>query len=191
LRIAIFLLVDAWIFSAAGGGLGHLGLQFATTMGLRVSGIDTADRPFHLAESIRTDADVVDARTVSADELLIQIGEDSGNKGNPGLGAVKVLPESQVGFDYGMRLLRNHRLCMVVSIPVDGFQVSAVDIVSRDIKVHGSILGTRATLVETVPFATRHGVKAVNKTFPLDRLDELVDEYQQGNGGKFVVDMSL
>ena len=35
-----------------GGGLGHLGLQFAEKMGLRITGVDAADGPLKLAQSL-------------------------------------------------------------------------------------------------------------------------------------------
>lgn len=38
---------------------------------------------------------------------------------------------------------------------------------------------------------TEHRVRAVIKTFPLSKLNELVTEYRKGSGGKLVIDMSL
>ena len=108
-----------------------------------------------------------------------------------GLDAVIILPESQAGFEYGVKLLRNHGLCVVVSFPENGFQVSARDLVFRDITVRGTMLGTNSVLRETVEFAAKHNIKAHKKTFSLKQLNELVDEYNKGEGGKLVVDMSL
>lgn len=42
-----------------------------------------------------------------------------------------------------------------------------------------------------VAFANKHDVKAHSKTFSLPKLNELVDEYNKGGGGKLVVDMAL
>lgn len=175
-----------------GGGLGHLGLQFATAMGHRVTGIDAADGPLQLARSLGTSAQSFDARAVTADEVLNQIGteEHKHEEGDVGLDAVIILPESQRSFDYGMKLLRNHATCVVVSIPVTPFQVNAHDLVFRGITVKGSILGTNATQQETVEFAAKHGVKAVTKTFPLAKLNELAALAHDGFGGKLVVDMT-
>ncbi|KAK3643909.1 hypothetical protein LTR22_015450 [Elasticomyces elasticus] len=177
----------------AGGGLGHLGLQFAIAMGLRTLGVDAADGPLQLARDLKTDAQIVDARTEKAELIVQRIGEEDGESksANMGLDAVIILPEGQSGFDYGMKLLKNHGICVVVSFPEAGFHVSARDLVFRDITVTGSLVSSNKTLHEMLDFAAKHNVKAVSKTFPLDNLNGLVEEYNKAAGGKLVVDMSL
>ncbi|KAF2453167.1 chaperonin 10-like protein [Lineolata rhizophorae] len=176
-----------------GGGLGHLGLQFATKMGLRVTGVDAADGPLALAKGLDTGADVVDARKEKAEEVRRRLGKEDGKEllGEMGLDAVIILPESQQAFDYGVDMLKNHAKCVVVSFPQKGFQVSAFSVVFRDITVVGSLVGSNKTLREMLAFAAEHNVKAVLRTYPLSKLNELVEEYHKGSGGKLVVDMSL
>lgn len=176
-----------------GGGLGHLGLQFASKMGLKVHGMDAADGPLELARSLETGARVVDVRTETAEEIVSQIGKVDGvqEKGEMGLDAVIILPESQKPFDYGMGLLRNHGKCVVVSFPNAGFHVNAKALVFRDIQVVGSLIGSNRTLKEMLEFAAKHRVKAVLKRFSLGKLNELVEEYNKGAGGKLVIDMSM
>jgi D-arabinose 1-dehydrogenase-like Zn-dependent alcohol dehydrogenase len=99
-----------------GGGLGHLGLQFATKMGLKILGMDVADGPLKLAKGLETGAGVVDARKESVNEVLLQPGAEDGKleRGEIRLDAVVILPENRRAFDYGVRLLRNHGKCIVV-----------------------------------------------------------------------------
>lgn len=177
----------------AGGGLGHLGLQFAAAMGLRVTAVDAADGPLEIAKSLRTDATIIDARSTPADDVVLAIGKEDGieDRANMGINASIILPEGQAGFDYGVKLLRNHGLCVVVSFPEAGFNVSARDLVFRDISVVGTLLGTNADLQEMVAFASKHKIRVINKTYSLEKLNELVDEYNKGGGGKLIVDMSL
>ena len=178
-----------------GGGLGHLGLQFAARMGLRVVGVDNADAPLRLAREVvaGSDVEIVDARVRKADEVVAQVGREDGkqDRGDMGLDAVIILPESQKAFDYGVALLRNHGKCIVVSFPEAGFNVSARDVVFRDISVVGSLVGSNKTLREMLQFAAEHNVRAKVRTFPLSRLNELVAEYHKGEGGKLAVDMHL
>lgn len=108
-----------------------------------------------------------------------------------GLDAVIILPESQAAFNYGIALLRNHGKCVVVSFPEKDLQISARDIVFRDISIVGSLVGSNKLLRDMLRFAAEHGVKASTKTFPLSRLNDLVDEYHKGGGGKLVIDMAL
>jgi D-arabinose 1-dehydrogenase-like Zn-dependent alcohol dehydrogenase len=177
----------------AGGGLGHLGMQFAVKMGYEVVGIDAADKALDLARGLQTGAEVFDARVTEAQEVLKQIGEAGVGKakGEGGLDAVLMLPENQKGFDFGMKLLRNHGICVVLSFPKDGFHVSAEDLVFRDIQVVGSLIGRNKVLKEMLAFAAEHNVRATTKTFPLAKLNDLVDEYKLMSGGKLVVDMAL
>ncbi|KAG7288436.1 hypothetical protein NEMBOFW57_004787 [Staphylotrichum longicolle] len=179
-----------------GGGLGHLGLQFAVAMGLRVLGVDNADGPLQLAREVvqgRERARIVDARIEDAADVVTQVGQEDSKleKGEKGLDAVIILPESQKAFDYGMALLKNHGRCVVVSFPEKGFHVSAWDLVFRDISVIGSLVGSNKTLREMLQFSAKYGVRAHIRTFPLSKLNELVNEYHKGQGGKLVIDMSL
>lgn len=161
-------------------------------MDLKVTGVDAADAPLKLAKDLGTKATIIDARSTTADDYVQQVGKEDGiaDRANMGLDAVIILPESQISFDYGVKLLRNHGTCVVVSFPEAGFHVSARDLVFRDISVVGTLLGSNSTLREMVDFAGKHGVKAVKKTFSLEKLNDLVDEYNKGEGGKLVVDMS-
>lgn len=187
-----------------GGGLGHLGLQFALRMGLRVVGVDNADGPLRLAREVVGGGEgskntgpgavrIVDARVEEAADVVAEMGREDGKqeRGDMGLDAVIILPESQKAFDYGVGLLRNHGKCAVVSFPEKGFHVSAWDLVFRDISVVGSLVGSNRTLREMLRFAAEHGVRARARTFPLSRLNDLVAEYHRGEGGKLVIDMTL
>ena len=134
---------------------------------------------------------IVDARTTDAKEIVAEVGREDGRveAGDMGLDAVIILPESQSAFDYGVGMLRNHGRCVVVSFPERGFHVSARDLVFRDISVVGSLVGSNKVLREMLRFAADHGVRPRIKTFPLEGLNELVEEYDKGAGGKLVVDM--
>ncbi|KAI1504554.1 GroES-like protein [Biscogniauxia marginata] len=182
-----------------GGGLGHLGLQFAVKMGLKVLGVDNAEAPLRLARDLASGegagvgARIIDARVENANDVVTQLGGEDGKqeRGDMGLDAVIILPESQKAFDYGVNLLRNHGKCVIVSFPEQGFHISARDVVFRDISIIGSLVGSNKTLREMLQFAAEHDVKASVKTYPLSRLNDLVIEYHKGQGGKLAIDMNL
>jgi D-arabinose 1-dehydrogenase-like Zn-dependent alcohol dehydrogenase len=181
----------------AGGGLGHLGLQYGVCMGYKVLGIEAADAPLQLAIDISSSLNpqplIVDARTEEAAGIVQKFGAEDRkvHVGEMGLDAVIVLPESQAAFDYGMSLLKTHGTCIVVSFPEKGFHISARDVVFRDIKIIGSLVGSNNMLREMLNFSAEHNIRALSKSFPLAKLNELVEEYHKGSGGKLVVDMSL
>ncbi|KAJ9623890.1 hypothetical protein H2203_005335 [Taxawa tesnikishii (nom. ined.)] len=179
--------------SGCGGGLGHIGLQFATKMGLKTVGVDAADGPLELAQSLNTGARIVDARSEDPSEIAQQLGAEDGKteRADMGLDAVLILPESQKAFDYAVKLLRNHGKVVVVSFPTSGFHFSAQDVVFRDISIMGSLVGSNKLLREMLEFAAGHDVRAIIRRFSLSRLNDLVDEYHKGGGGKLVVDLSI
>ena len=79
---------------------------------------------------------------------------------------------------------------VVVSFP-ERLEFSAKDLISRDIRFIGSLVGRNHQLRAMLRFAAKHGVKAVSKSFALEQLDDLVEEYYAANGGKLIVDMEL
>ncbi|KAF4553929.1 Alcohol dehydrogenase GroES-like domain-containing protein 2 [Elsinoe fawcettii] len=176
-----------------GGGLGHLGLQFAKAMGYQVIGVEAGDGPLKVAESLNTGARLIDARSQKWEDIVAELGKEDGKtlRGESGVDAVLILPESQRAFDYGIKLVKNHGICVVVSFPPSGFQFSCQDIVFRDIKIIGSLVGTAKTLRETVEFAAKHNIESILQTYPLEKLNELVEKYHEGGGGKLVVDLTL
>lgn len=181
----------------AGGGLGHLGIQFAIEMGFdKVLAIDAADGPMALIQEIQTPQTrpkiiAVDARTHNASEVIRlhfpkehrrideQIGAD----------AVIILTESQRAFDYGLQLLRNHGVCCVLSFPEPGFLFKPSDLIFRDLSLIGSLVGTRKQLAAMMRLAAAKGIRAHVRQFRLEDLNDLVKEYRRGIGGKLVIDM--
>jgi propanol-preferring alcohol dehydrogenase len=185
------------VIIGAGGGLGHIGVQFAAYLGLEVLAIDAADQAIDIVRKIKSELGhtgekihVADARHDEV-KTMRAIGQDT--TGVPenviGYDAVILLPESQRAFDMGMQLLRNHGTMLVVSFPKEKLQVSAHDLVFRDIAVVGSLVGRNHQLREMLDFVVKRGVSVQVKTFPFEQIRQLVDLAHQGYGGKLVVDM--
>ncbi|KAK5035522.1 hypothetical protein LTS07_002961 [Exophiala sideris] len=176
-----------------GGGLGHLGLQFATKMGLQTTGIDIAPRSLQLARDLDTGATIIDASKQTAKEARQQMGKDDGFslESEMGLDAVLILPESQKSFQYGIDLVRNGGLVVVISFPPEGFHLDAGDLVFRRIRLVGSLIGSNRAMVEMLEFCVKENVKAKITIFPFSKLNDLVEAYHSGVPGKLVVDMSL
>ena len=184
----------------AAGGLGHLGVQFAAKLGKQVLAIDAGKKGMEFLVTVVAElgdhsgnVTIADVQNTEADVAIrsLRKGKLEGSIEEHGVDAVIVLPEAQGAMDYGLKLLKNHGTAVIVSFPTRGFQVSARDLVFRDIKLVGSLVGRNFQLREMLEFAAEHKVKATLRTFPLQKLNELVEEYHKGGGGKFVVDMSL
>ena len=120
------------IISGCGGGLGHLGIQFAKALGYKVVGIDARSEALQLAESLNACDVLIDARqNTPAKELLARINNGKGAH------AAIILPEVQSAFDQAVQLVDVGGTVCVVSFPVSGFRFSCGDVVFRNIKIIG------------------------------------------------------
>ena len=71
---------DEWIgLVGSGGGLGHLGIQFAKALGMKVVGIDARDEGLELSKKSGADL-VVDARR-SKEDVVKSVQEHTGGEG--------------------------------------------------------------------------------------------------------------
>ncbi|CEI60106.1 hypothetical protein FVEN_g8105 [Fusarium venenatum] len=183
----------------AGGGLGHIGVQFAAHLGKDVLAIDATDQAIDLINKVKNNLSearkrvyIADARKEDSNVLsaMIQPASDV-PPSEVGLDAVILLPESQNAFDAAMKLLRNHGTMVVVSFPKQKLRVSAHDLVFRDIAVVGSLVGRNHQLREMLEFVVQHKVEVQVKTFAFDQLNELGGPKHQAEGGKLVIDMML
>lgn len=183
----------------AGGGLGHLGVQFAAKLGWNVVAVDTTPAMRMLKDVVAelgdagTRVHIVDALKESVDEVKSRIFGPAaqGLEGERGCDSSIILPESQAAFDFGMAVLKNHGTCVAVSFPKDGWKFKPGDLVFRHIKLLGVLTGRNRQLQAMVDFAAGNNVKARVRTYPLEKLNELVEDYHKGVGGKLVVDMQL
>ncbi|KAF9698401.1 hypothetical protein EKO04_003940 [Ascochyta lentis] len=182
----------------AGGGLGHLAVQFAAHLDLAVLAVDAQDAALELLRAVVATLDapaqarvtVADARRLDVASALAGVGEQRADEGLlAGVDAVLLLPESQAAFNTGMQLLRNHGTMVVVSFPSRGFVLDAGDVVFRDIRVVGSLVGRNQQLRDMLAFAAAHGIAAVTRSFALEHINDLVSESHRGAGGKLVIDM--
>lgn len=184
--------------SGAGGGLGHLGVQFAVKLGCDVVAIDAADKALALLEEVVKDlgdagskVTIVDARKESAEDIRVAAcGEPEPSlEGEKGVDAALILPEAQQAFDYGMKLIKNHGICVTVSFPKDGFLMQPRDTVFRHITIKGVLVGRNHQLRAMLQFAAENAVRAKLTTYSLEKLNELVDDYNKQRPGKLVVDL--
>lgn len=174
-----------------GGGLGHLGLQFATKMGLKTTGVDVAPRALHLARGLETGATIVDASKETAKDVKKRMGEEDGWQlpSEMGLDAVFILPETQNAFDYGVELTRDGGRVVVVSFPPEGFHLSSIDLVLRRIKIEGTLIGSNRAMKDMFDFCEKHHVRAIQTNYSFSKLNQLVEDYQAGKPGKLVLTM--
>jgi len=162
-----------WIAISGIGGLGHLAVQYAKAMGLKVCGVDIDDGKLAHATKLGADA-VVNAKNGDPIEA-VRAATDGGAHG------VLITAPSLSAFKQGVGMTRKHGTCVLVGLPPGEFPVPLFDVVANCITVRGSFVGNRADMAECLAFAAQGKVKADIELQPLSAINDIFDRLQKGD----------
>ena len=173
-----------WVAISGIGGLGHVAIQYAKAMGLRVAAIDIA--PAKLALATAAGADIaVDARSPGAVDAILEAT-------NGGAQGVLVTAVSPPAFSLALRVVRRRGTVALVGLPPGDFPTPIFEVVLKRITVRGSIVGTRRDLDEAIAFAVRGKVHCEVATAPLSAINDIFASLKAGKiEGRMVLDMTL
>jgi propanol-preferring alcohol dehydrogenase len=174
-----------WLAVIGVGGLGHIAIQYARTMGLRVAAIDIASDKLALAKSVGSDLQV-NAREV---DPVAKIQEMTG-----GCHGAIVTAVSPTAFEQSVGMLRNGGSVSWIGLPggeADNVRMSISAIVNAELSIRGSNVGTRLDLQEAVDFAARGLVKAHIEKQPLEAVNGVFARMRKGEiNGRVVLAIS-
>jgi len=163
-----------WIAISGAGGLGHLAIQYAKAMGLKVCAVDIDDGK--LAHATKLGADlVINALTTGDPAAAVKIGTDGGAHG------VLITAPSLSAFKQGVGMTRKRGTCVLVGLPPGEFPVPLFDVVANCITVRGSFVGTRHDMAETLAFAAEGKVKADIELQPLTAINRIFNRLEHGD----------
>jgi D-arabinose 1-dehydrogenase-like Zn-dependent alcohol dehydrogenase len=153
------------------GGLGHLGIQFASKFGYKVAAIGRGSQNSALAMQLGASV-YIDSTSVNAAEVLQEMG-----------GAQVVLataPNSKAMAELIDGLAPNGRL-MVVGAAFDAIEVTPVQLITGVRSIQGYASGTPADSEDTLRFAELTGVRPMIETYPLERAAEAYARMMSGH----------
>lgn len=150
-----------WLIVTGIGGLGHMAVQYAKAMGLKVAAIDINEPQLNLAKELQADL-IINAKK---EDPIKRIQQEI--KGAHGILATAVSAES---FSKTIDMLRPHGTVSIVGLPPGDFKLSIFDLVLNRKTVRGSIVGTRKDLAECLQFAVDGKVKV---HYTLDKLENI------------------
>lgn len=172
-----------WVVIFGVGGLGHVAIQYAKAMGLKVIGIDVAEDKLKLALEAGAEH-AVNALDQDAVDRVIKIT-------GGGAQGVLVTAVSTPAFAQALRVVRRKGTVALVGLPPGEFPTPIFDVVLKRITVRGSIVGTRRDLDEAIAFAAEGKVKAEIKTAPLSEINAIFDKMKAGKiEGRMVLDFT-
>jgi propanol-preferring alcohol dehydrogenase len=171
-----------WIAISGIGGLGHLAVQYANAMGLRVVALDIAEDKLALARTDGAEV-VVNARLDNAAQRVI----DATGGGAHG---VLVTAVSRPAFGQALRMVRRRGTVSLVGLPPGTFETPIFDVVLKRISVRGSIVGTRQDLAEAIAFAAMDKVRAHTRTAALEDINAVFADLKAGRvTGRIVLNL--
>jgi alcohol dehydrogenase, propanol-preferring len=170
-----------WIVISGAGGLGHLAIQYAKVMGLRVCAVDIDDDKLALATKMGADF-VVNAKHGEPEEA-VKKGTSGGAHG------VLITAPSLGAFKQGVGMTRKRGTCVLVGLPPGEFPVPLFDVVANCITIRGSFVGTREDMAETLAFAAEGKIKADIELQPLSAINGIFGRLERGKvAGRIVLD---
>ena len=168
-----------WIAISGVGGLGHLAVQYAKVMGLRVCAVDVDDGK--LAHAKRLGAELLINAKTDDPGAAVKKGTDGGAHG------VLITAPSLGAFKQGVGMTRRRGTCVLVGLPPGDFPVPLFDVVASCITIRGSFVGTRQDMAESLAFAAEGKVKADIERQPLSAINQIFERLQRGDVASRVV----
>lgn len=161
-----------WVTVSGIGGLGHIAVQYARAMGMRVAAVDVDDAKLDLAR--RHGAEV----TVNAAHADPGAAVQEKTGGTHGVLVTAVHPKA---FDQALSVVRRGATIVFNGLPPGTFDADIFDIVLRAITIRGSIVGTRQDMIEALDFYSRGHI---HPTVHVEALDDINDIFERMEKGK-------
>ncbi|KAH8116951.1 mannitol-1-phosphate dehydrogenase [Phellopilus nigrolimitatus] len=160
---------DYVVIPGAGGGLGHLAVQYAHAMGLRVVGIDTTEEKKKLVLSLGAEK-WIDFRETK--DLVADIKAATGGLGPH---AAVVAAASQSAYEQAVDYLRPTGTLVVVGMPNAPLGANVFWTVFKSIRIVGSYVGNRQDAIEALEIAAAGKVKV---HFALKKIGDLKSVFE-------------
>lgn len=152
------------------GGLGHLGIQWASKFGYKVVAIGRGSENEKLAKKLGANL-YIDSKATNAAGELQKLG-----------GATAILataPNAKAMSELIGGLGPNGKL-VVIGVSMDPMEVAPVQLIMGSKSIHGWASGTPADEEDTLRFAELSGVRAMIETYPLEKAGEAYERMKSG-----------
>ncbi|CAG9981067.1 unnamed protein product [Clonostachys byssicola] len=167
---------DYVVFTGAGGGLGHLGVQIARSLGYRVIAIDAGDKATvctslgaeHFFDFRKSANLVEDVRSVT---------------GGLGAHAVVCITGAMSSYDESLPMLRNCGKLICVGIPPSSYrlQVNPFEMLVRGLTIIGSTVGDKSQVPGLMELVLQGKVKPEVQLFNFNELQTVMDKLAAGH----------
>lgn len=154
------------------GGLGHIAVQYAVAMGMRVIAVDVAEDKLSLAKKHGAEF-TVNAR----DEDPAAAVEAYTKGGAHGVLVTAVHPQA---FAQAIGMARKGGTIVFNGLPPGEFPAPIFEIVFKALTIRGSLVGTRQDLEEALDFYARGKIHPTVHECKLDDVNSVFEDMKQG-----------
>jgi propanol-preferring alcohol dehydrogenase len=151
------------------GGLGHLAIQYARHLGLRVAAVDVSEAKLEMARGLGA-------------ELAVP-AEDAGralHKQWGGADAALVLTGSPGAIQQAFRALKRTGALILSGLSTNQYELPIVDTVLKGVSIRGSYLGSRGDLEEVFRLAQAGVGQPHVEQHALDEVPEVFEQMRRG-----------
>ncbi|MCS5479904.1 alcohol dehydrogenase AdhP [Corynebacterium sp. YIM 101645] len=154
------------------GGLGHIAVQYAVAMGMRVIAVDIAEDKLELARKNGAEF------TVNATETdpVAAVNEYT-NGGAHGVEVTAVHPDA---FGQAIGMTRKGGTIVFIGLPPGDFPAPIFDIVFKGLTIRGSLVGTRQDMIEALDFYARGNIRPTVRECALEDVNEVFEDLRRG-----------
>jgi propanol-preferring alcohol dehydrogenase len=194
---------DWAVFPGAGGGVGHMGVQLAKAMGMRVVGVDGGDEKRDLCMKLGCEAFVDFTKVADVAEEVVKICDGKGAHG------IFITATSGAAYASAPQMARISGKIMCIGLPVAGTAFAGADpllMVGKNLHVIGTKVGSLYDTSKALEFAAQVSLlnafcclsdmiqgklKPIYEVFPLAKMPEAVEKLRSGKvAGRLVVDFN-
>ena len=172
------------VIAGSGGGLGHLGIQFAKKMGFNVIGIDSGDK-----EALCTSLGVhhfIDFK--STPDIPSEVRKITGE----GAHAFLVASGTRSSYEQARGILRSGGVLLCIGLPTESFDIpfQPLDMLSNGYWVTGVNASGLKDVQAALDFAASHEVNPVVEVFPMAKAEHVFGLLHRGQiTGRLVLDL--
>jgi propanol-preferring alcohol dehydrogenase len=169
-----------WVAISGIGGLGHMAVQYARAMGLRVVATDIDESKLALAARLGAEVTV----NASTSDVVAEVQKATG-----GVHGVLVTAVHPKAFGQAIGLARRGGTIVFNGLPPGDFPAPIFDIVLKGLTIRGSIVGTRQDMVEALDFYARGLIHPTVASATLEEVNEVFGRMRRGQiDGRVVID---
>lgn len=165
------------------GGLGHLGVQYAKAMGLKVIAIDSREEgiataqnvPSHLRPDKTYVVDTEEARDRCQRELQSAFYDS-----NPGVDRVVINAEARSLLGFSQQFLRKGGTVVDVGLPADGpLEVDPFALNFKEHSIRGRLICTPEQSQAMINLHAKNGCKThIEKTYDVEGINDMLEKYK-------------